>query len=157
MKMEDYKGYEIHVNEKGIFEARQENKPIFTADKLQKLKEKINETEKQRVSIPAISYNTWIRGEPDFHNVTISTIVQEKGGYSGSYFSAWVTWKDSKGNSNREKKPLHQLLKSTDENKKLVEEITILGKQHRELEQKIEALKEKLVHFQPEDFGYKKE
>ena len=162
MKMETYKEYEIHVESNGSFEALKEGEVVFREDTLKVLKEKIDVESKKSVRQPCL-VSDW--GE--IHNGTITSVIEEKGGYGTKTFDVWVSWerKESKSawgvisakGTSRGKKAFYDLYKPTEGNKNLFAEIEVVKKQIEEMTKRKVSLEEKLIHFSAKDFGYKDE
>jgi len=151
-KLMDYKGYEIQVNEAGEFQAIKDGAVVFKDSKLEKLKKQIDGQ-----PVPVIVH---LRG--DFREGKI-TSTSEKDGKC----MAWVSCLHSNPDGREEwvaperaKTQLEQLIKPTDENRKIVEQITQLKQQQGELikqavafEDSISELENRLERFTAKDFG----
>lgn len=151
----EFKGYEIQVDKDGEFRAYQDSKIAFTADKLETLKNKINDAQKKTINKPALLKHGY-SDNADFEDVTISSIVETPSRY-GKNFDVWCIWETKSGGKQREKTDFRRVFKPTEGNRKIITELKELEKQENEIGKKMEKLNEKLEHFKPEDFGYKDE
>ena len=129
MLLEEYKGYEIHVNQYGVFEARKDGEVEFHALKLSDLKKQIGETR-----TPAI-----LREGRYYSDVEITSVTK---GHFGYY--AWVT-KDKR----RKSVKLGALIKPSEKNREVIAEVEALI---NETTEKVENLENQLERFSAKDF-----
>ena len=154
MKLMDYKGYEIQIDDMGEFQAVKGGVVEFKNIKLDKLKKQID-----KVGQPVIVH---LRGDFVEAKITSTSEKNEK------YF-AWVSLKPKICYPNveervvdveRAKTQLEQLIKPTEENREIVGQINYLKeqqnelvKQAKELEDSISTLANLLERFTAKDFG----
>lgn len=146
MNVEEYKEHSIEINVKGEFEAKKDGYVQFKSTTMKALKKMIDKTNKSDVrGTKAIEIETFWGDCFSFNAVELISIIKT----GRETFDVWIR---SEG-GHRSKSSLRAIVKPTEENKKMLEEMKNISDTIRKAKERFDELEGMLKHFTPKDFG----
>jgi len=142
MKVDSYRGYEIHYDTlRHIFFAQKNNERITEAasqEELERDLDKIIKKRFERISVIRRSHRETLQGD-------ITSWSKDVRSYGGYAIEVWFVYKDQKGNPRRTKLSLRDnFYLATEKNLKTHEKIKALVEKKRVIEVKIDKLQSRL-------------